>query len=523
MDVPERREGNSRASSAAPPASDAVPRAVPARLGRYDVLAKIADGGMATLYLGRETGADRLVALKVIKDEFSLNREFVDMFLDEAKIVSKLSHPNVVTLYELGTEGNRLFIAMELLQGQSLWSVWEACRRRRVRVRYDTAAWIGARVAEGLHHAHELVDAAGAPLHVVHRDVNASNIFLTYDGRVKVIDFGLAKARNRISRTAAGIVKGKLAYMSPEQTVGKPLDRRTDVFALATTLWELTCDRRLFKGPDDVATLTAVHDAKVPDPTTLIEGYPPKLWAVLKKALARDREKRYATALDMARALDAVAQGEQREVTQATVAEVMRTLFDNERARVAAWIAEVSEAAPHRHMKTLRPPARDAAAYEAMGSRGEPAPGTFVASAAGSDSLEVSWDPEASSTSPTQPSRRREEGADRAAIAADAESVEEVEDVDEDEADEADDEAAEDAADARTDADEGEDETDAAAAAVERAAVARASARPRGSTKAARRRGQRQSAVWGVAGGVLAVLAALVVAAAIGAAMLHTP
>src|SRR5689334_19042158 len=130
---------------------------MPTRLGRYEVRAKIADGGMATVYLGRlandgSTAHEQdAVALKVIKDEYSLNRDFVNMFLDEAKIVSKLTHPNVVSLYELGTEGNRLFIAMELLLGQSLWSVWEACRERRVRLRYDLAAWIGARVAEGLH------------------------------------------------------------------------------------------------------------------------------------------------------------------------------------------------------------------------------------------------------------------------------------------------------------------------------------------------------------------------------------
>ena len=195
---------------------------IPTRLGRYEVRAKIADGGMATIYLGRvEAEGDRaaaMVALKVIKDEYCLNREFVNMFLDEAKIVSNLAHPNVVRLYELGSEGNRLFIAMELLAGQSLWSVWEACRERRIRLRYDLVAWIGARVAEGLHHAHELKDKTGAPLNIVHRDVNASNVFITYDGQVKIIDFGLAKATNRLSRTAAGIVKGKLAYMSPEQT-----------------------------------------------------------------------------------------------------------------------------------------------------------------------------------------------------------------------------------------------------------------------------------------------------------------
>jgi serine/threonine-protein kinase len=342
---------------------------MPTRLGRYEVRAKIADGGMATVYLGRLAGdgATRdAVALKVIKDEYSLNRDFVNMFLDEAKIVSRLTHPNVVSLLELGTEGNRLFIAMELLLGQSLWSVWEACRERRVRLRYDLAAWIGARVAEGLHHAHELKDANGAPQHVVHRDVNASNIFITYDGRVKVIDFGLAKAANRISRTAAGIVKGKLAYMSPEQTVGKPLDRRTDVFALGTTLWEITADRRLFKGKDDVETLTAVHNAAVPDPTRLVAGYPQKLWGVLRCALERDRDKRYSTALELSAALDACALSEGRKITSKTLAEVMRSLFAYEQKRQLAWLAEASVADRVAPLNTLVPP-RDSVAYGTMG------------------------------------------------------------------------------------------------------------------------------------------------------------
>ncbi len=342
---------------------------MPTHLGRYEVRAKIADGGMATVYLGKTAGESAVrdaVALKVIKDEYSLNRDFVNMFLDEAKIVSRLTHPNVVSLLELGTEGNRLFIAMELLLGQSLWSVWEACRERRVRLRYDLTAWIGARVAEGLHHAHELKDVNGVPQHVVHRDVNASNIFLTYDGRVKVIDFGLAKAANRISRTAAGIVKGKLAYMSPEQTVGKPLDRRTDIFALGTTLWEITADRRLFKGKDDVETLTAVHNAVVPDPTRLVAGYPEKLWVVLRRALERDREKRFSTALELSVALDACAASEGRKITATTLADVMRSLFDYERKRQIVWLAEASVADRVVPLQTLVPP-RDSVAYETMG------------------------------------------------------------------------------------------------------------------------------------------------------------
>ena len=349
-------------------APEAKKERMPPRLGRYDVRAKIGEGGMATVYVGREAGdaggrggqhGVRVVALKVIKEEYSLNREFVNMFLDEAKIVSKLKHPNLIDVHELGNEGSRLFIAMELLAGQSLWHLWMACRDRNVRLRYDMIAWLGARIAEGLHHAHELEDEKGEPLGVVHRDVNASNIFVTYGGQVKVIDFGLAKAANRVSKTAAGVVKGKFAYMSPEQALGKPLDRRTDVFALAATLWELTVDRRLFKGKDDFETLRKVSQAAVRDPATLVEGYPPALWHIFKRALQRDRTRRYATALELAAALDKFATSEGRVIDERAMAAVMRDLFAHERQRDATWLAEASAADRPAPTESLKPAPAD--------------------------------------------------------------------------------------------------------------------------------------------------------------------
>jgi serine/threonine-protein kinase len=318
--------------------SSSVP---PPRLGRYEVRAKIADGGMAVVYVARRDDGE-IVALKMIRDEFARNKEFLTMLLDEAKIVGHLRHPNIVRYHELCNEESRAFIAMELLFGQSLWSVWEACRARGVRLRYDMIAWIGARVADALHYAHELAEQVGRderPLGIVHRDVNATNIFVTYDGEIKVIDFGLAKAANRASKTAAGIIKGKVAYMSPEQAVGAPVDRRTDVFALGTTLWELACDRRLFKHTDEVETLKRVHAAEVPDPTILVDGFPTALWAILRRALARDPEDRYPTAAELARDLDAFAGA---GVDARVVADVMRELFAEEKARQAAWIAEAS-------------------------------------------------------------------------------------------------------------------------------------------------------------------------------------
>jgi serine/threonine protein kinase len=307
----------------------------PFRLGPYEVRAKMGEGGMATVYAGRRVGegpGPEVVAIKMIREELARDAEFVTMFMDEAKIVLRLRHPNVAAYYELGHEGRHLYLVMELLLGQSLWSVWEACRSRKVRLRYAHVAWICARVAEGLHHAHELSDDQGRPLGIVHRDVNPSNVFVTYDGEVKVIDFGLAKAAHRASRTAAGVVKGKAAYMSPEQAVGAPVDRRTDIFALGIVLWELGCDRRLFKYADDVESLRRVDAAHVPDATRLVADFPPELWAVARKALARDREKRYPSAAAMAQDLDAFVRRAGTGMGPAIVAEVMGALFELDRA-----------------------------------------------------------------------------------------------------------------------------------------------------------------------------------------------
>ncbi len=326
---------------------------MPTHLGHYEVRAKIAEGGMATIYLGvDQKEKHRRVALKVIKRKFSANPEFVAMFLDEAKLIERIDHQNVVKLYELGADQGRLFLSMELLIGQSLWTVWEACRDRDVRLKYEQIAWMGARIAEGLHNAHQTKDEKGEALRIVHRDVNATNVIVTYDGEVKVIDFGLAKGNNRISRTAAGIVKGKLAYLAPEQTVTGELDHRTDIFALGTTLWELATDRRLFKRPDDADTLRAVHEAEIPDPTTIFEDFPPELWRILKKALARDREDRHATIGDLARELDAFAEGADC-ASPASVARVMEVLFADDRRRQVSWVAEASES--NTALKTLHP------------------------------------------------------------------------------------------------------------------------------------------------------------------------
>jgi serine/threonine protein kinase len=332
----------------------------PTRLGPYDVIVKIAGGGMATIYLGRareDDRGERLVALKVIRHDLRNDERFVTMFLDEAKILSRLSHPNIAATYEYGTDDEQHFIAMELLVGRTMLDVWDACKARKLSLRPDHAAWIGARVADALHYAHELTDESGVALHLIHRDVNPSNIFLTLEGSVKLFDFGLAKSTGRRGKSVEGIVKGKLPYLSPEQVAQLPLDRRSDFYMLGTTLWEMTTMRRLFKRDDDVETLMAVRAGLVPNPRARLPDYPEALWDILRRALARDRDDRYATAAELARDLDAFvdSQGGADEMPLLT-AEILDALFPGEREERTQWLRRARGYLREPGRATLPPP-----------------------------------------------------------------------------------------------------------------------------------------------------------------------
>lgn len=343
--------------------SIAVPiPARPRRLGPYDIIVKIAGGGMATIYLGKgrdPSGAERLAAVKVIRHELRADERFVKMFLDEARMLARLSHPNIAATYGFGTDDDEHYIAMELLVGRTLAEVWDACKERKLALRVEHAAWIAARIAEALHHAHELKDDDGVPLHVVHRDVNPSNVFLTFDGEVKLFDFGLAKSASRRSASKSGIVKGKLPYLSPEQVEQLPLDRRSDIYMLGTTLWEMTTMRRLFKRDDDAETLMAVRAGLVPDPRARMPAYPEALWHVVRLALRRDREERFATAEEFARALDAFvvdACGSLDDMPART-SEILDALFPGEREKRAMWLRSVNVQRREPTSKTMPPPA----------------------------------------------------------------------------------------------------------------------------------------------------------------------
>ena len=277
---------------------------VPRQIGRYEIVGPLASGGMAEILLARLAGPSgfmRPVVIKRILPHLAQKKDFVDMFLDEARIVAGIRHPNVVQVTELGHEAGELFLAMEYLEGESTSGLMRRLQTRGERLDQTLAAYIVAEACAGVHAAHELADENGKKLNIVHRDVTPHNVFIGYKGAIKVLDFGIATASDRISQTEAGQFKGKLEYASPEQCKGAVLDRRSDIFALGTILWELTTGKRLFKRASAIDMQRAICEQPIPAPGAVAIDfpYPAELTAITMKALARKRRERYQTALEL--------------------------------------------------------------------------------------------------------------------------------------------------------------------------------------------------------------------------------
>ena len=279
---------------------------IPPRIGRYQVVCELGHGGMGSIYLARNEGLggfEKLVAIKMIHPNLSKERAFINMFLDEARIAALIRHPNVVPVYEVGEQQGRHFIVMEYVSGESFGVLLDNTWCGGVPLDLDIAAYIVSLGCDALHAAHELSDPQGRKLDVVHRDVCPQNIMLGYDGTVRVMDFGVAKALFRLSQTNPGTHKGKLSYMAPEQIRCEAVDRRSDVFALGVILWESTIGKRLFKGVTDAESARKVLKGSVPRPSQLRELYTPELEAIVLKALHPRPEMRFQTAREMGQAL----------------------------------------------------------------------------------------------------------------------------------------------------------------------------------------------------------------------------
>ena len=309
----------------------AQPTAVEGRtIGRYRVLKHVATGGMAEIYLAHyddERGVRREAVVKVILRERARDRKFVQMFLDEARVSSTFIHPNIAQLFEVGRDADTYFYAMEYVAGDNVRALIERSLRARMYMPLPVTLAIGTRVAAALHYAHERSSSSGEKLNAVHRDVTPSNIMLGFDGAVKLLDFGIARADSRAQMTQSGTVKGKFAYMSPEQCKGVGVDRRTDVFALGIVLYELSTQRRAFRAESDFETMERILRGDLVPPHRIHADYPRELEAILMRALALDPAERYQTAAELGQALAGFQLARGLPNDDAAVTAIMRQLF----------------------------------------------------------------------------------------------------------------------------------------------------------------------------------------------------
>jgi len=293
-------------------------------IGKYKLLRLIASGGMAEVYLARQAGAagfEKLVCLKRILPHLARDRQFVEMFLNEARLAARLDHPNIVSIYDLGEANGNYFIAMEFIDGPSLRAVAKRARERGERLPIAEVVKIVSMAAGGLHYAHDLADADGRPLGLVHRDISPDNILVHRNGMAKVVDFGIAKAANSSGRTRTGALKGKVAYMPPEQLRGDPLDRRADVFALGVVLYEMIAGRRPWEGDSDVSLIGQIMTEEPKPLSALRSDAPAGLTAVLDRALAKEREARYSSCHDLQADLEALLVSLGKTITAARVSD----------------------------------------------------------------------------------------------------------------------------------------------------------------------------------------------------------
>ena len=303
------------------------------QFGKYILLDRIAVGGMAEIFLARQTGLEgfeKTVVLKRIRPHLGDKKTFVKMFLNEAKLAAQLSHPNIVTIHDLGKVGESYFIAMEYLFGRDMRRVMPKADALGIPFPIVHACKIASQVLEGLYYAHKKADIFGTPLGIVHRDVTPENIFVSFDGGVKILDFGIAKAANQVEMTRAGEIKGKLSYMSPEQCMGKPLDARSDVFSMGVVLYEWVTGFKLFTGESDVAVLKSITDGKIYRPSYFKADVPEQVETILMKALEKDSAVRYQNAWEMQYDLDRFLASNEFTPSNQHLATFMKQLFADE-------------------------------------------------------------------------------------------------------------------------------------------------------------------------------------------------
>ncbi|HEY6463832.1 MAG TPA: protein kinase, partial [Polyangiaceae bacterium] len=311
-------------------------------IGKYHLVAELARGGMGIVHLASAQGPggfSKLLVVKELKPELARDESYVSMFLDEARLAARLGHPNIVQTIEVGSEESRHYMVMEFLDGRSLHRV---IRRFREQGGLPVGAHLRV-VAEmllGLHHAHELADFDGRPLGIVHRDVSPLNVFVTFDGQAKVLDFGIAKSADSSLETKTGILKGRVAYMAPEQAWGQGVDRRSDVYSAGVMIWEAAAGRRLWPGMNDVEILARLLREGPPRLCSVNPDAPEDLEAICARALEKRPEDRYSSAIELLEDLDAHIASRDDAVSIREVGAMVGRAFAEERRRMSALIEE---------------------------------------------------------------------------------------------------------------------------------------------------------------------------------------
>jgi serine/threonine protein kinase len=310
----------------------------PVPFGKYFLLGLIARGGMAEVYRAKyrkeHATTSELLAIKVMRPQLAREARFVDMFNREGQLAMMLRHGSIVKTTEVGRIEGRHYIAMEYIGGRDLTQVLRRCQETNKRIPVPHAVWIAARIAEGLHFAHALKDVEGRPLNIVNRDVSPSNVRLSFDGEVKLLDFGIAQALMKFT-SEIGVLKGKFSYMSPEQIRGMPLDQRTDVFSAGIILHEMLTTEKLFRGDTEFALMEKVRKAEIPVPSKFNRRVGEDLDAIVLKCLARDVADRHQSAGELARELNKLIEGYKFDPKE--LREFMRGLFRKE------WLKETEE------------------------------------------------------------------------------------------------------------------------------------------------------------------------------------